>query len=176
VSIAASDVDAELSCPPPEAEIDGITPISHDEATHAARKAEEEIVTREEHRTVVTEDPMRYPGRQVASEVHDIVEAQPSGGEIARRVTVLAFGIIQVLLVMRIVLLLVAANQAQPLVAGILAFSQLFVAPFEGIMGTDALSSSSSILDVAAIVALIGWSVLEMVILWAVNVFRREPA
>ena len=119
---------------------------------------------------------MRTPARSLASETHEIVETRPSGGEIARRVTVLAFGIIQLLIVLRVLLLLIDANQANGLVAGILAFSQLFVAPFEGILHTNALSAGGSVLDVAALVALFGWTVLELVILWAVNVFRREPA
>ena len=114
------------------------------------------------------------PARQVASETHEIVETQPSGGEIARRVTVLAFGIIQVLLLVRIVLMLLNANEAQPLVSGLLMLSQPFVAPFEGIFGGTAANGSGSILDVAAIVALVGWSLLEVVILWLVNVFKRE--
>jgi uncharacterized protein YggT (Ycf19 family) len=131
-------------------------------------------MTRQEHRTIVTDDPLRVPSRQVASETHEVVETQPSGGEVARRVTMLAFGIIQVLLI-RIVLLLVNANEAQPLVAGLLALSQPFVAPFEGIFGADAVSSNSSVIDIAAVVALIGWSILEVIVLWLVNVFRREP-
>jgi uncharacterized protein YggT (Ycf19 family) len=132
-------------------------------------------MTRQEHRTIVTDDPLRVPSRQVASETHEVVETQPSGGEVARRVTMLAFGIIQVLLLIRIVLLLVNANEAQPLVAGLLALSQPFVAPFEGILGADAVSSNSAVIDIAAVVALIGWSILEVIVLWLVNVFRREP-
>jgi uncharacterized protein YggT (Ycf19 family) len=132
-------------------------------------------MTREEHRTVYTTDPYGAPVHGV-SETHEVVETRPSGGEIARRVTMLAFGIIQLLLVVRIVLLLVGAIETQPLVAGILGLSQPFVAPFVGILGTSAVSGQTGVLDVAAVVALIGWSVLEMVILWAVNVARREPA
>jgi uncharacterized protein YggT (Ycf19 family) len=133
-------------------------------------------MTREEHRTIVTDDPLRYPSRQVASETHDIVEEQPSGGEVARRVTVLIFGIIQLLLIGRIVLMLIGANEAQPLVAFVLALSQPFVAPFEGILGSDAVGASGSVMDLAALVALAGWSLLEVIVLWAVNIFRRERA
>ena len=68
--------------------------------------------------------------------------------------TLLAFGIIQVLLLIRIVLMLLNANEAQPLVSGLLMLSQPFVAPFEGIFGGTAANGSGSILDVAAIVAL----------------------
>jgi hypothetical protein len=131
-------------------------------------------LTREEHRTVVTNDPLA--AQPVASETHHVVETQPSGGEVARRVIVLVFGIIQILILIRIVLLLIGANQAQPLVDFILTLSTLFVAPFEGILGTDAVGAGGSVLDMAAVLALLGWTALEAVLLWATNVFRREPA
>jgi hypothetical protein len=72
--------------------------------------------------------------------------------------------------------MLVNANEAQPLVGFLLALSQPFVAPFEGILGSDAVASGGAVIDVAAVVALAGWSVLELVVLWLVNVFRREPS
>ena len=50
------------------------------------------------------------------------------------------------------------------------------MAPFEGMLNTNALQSGGSVLDVAAILALIGWTLLEALILAAVGVFRREPA
>lgn len=131
-------------------------------------------MTREEHRTIITEDPLGVPNRRVAQETHDVVETRLSGGEIARRVTLLAFGIIQLLLLVRIVLLLVNANEAQPLVGMLLALSQPFVAPFEGILGADTVAASSAVVDVAAVVALIGWSVLELVVLWIVKVFNTQ--
>ena len=93
-----------------------------------------------------------------------------------RRVIVLLFGLVQVLIGLRFVLLLLDAREGNALVSGILNFSQLFVAPFEGILRTDALHSAGSILDVTAIVAIIGWTIVEMIILWAVGIFRREPA
>jgi hypothetical protein len=130
-------------------------------------------MTREEHRTVVTNDPIAP--RAVASETHEVVETQPSGGEMARRIVVLVFGIIQLLIITRIGLLLIDAQESSGLVSAIYALSGIFVAPFEGVLGTDAIAASGSILDLAAVVALIGWSLLELVILWATNVFRREP-
>jgi hypothetical protein len=60
-------------------------------------------------------------------------------------------------------------------VSAILNISQVFVAPFTGIFNTDALRASGSVLDIAAIAALVGWTILEVVVLWAVNLFRREP-
>jgi hypothetical protein len=100
----------------------------------------------------------------------------PSGGEMLRRIVVLIFGIIQVLIGLRIVLLLLNAREGNGIVQFILNASQPLVAPFVGIFNTDALKSSGSVLDIAAIAALVGWTILEAIILWAVNVMRREPA
>ena len=104
------------------------------------------------------------------------VTRTPSGGEVAGRVVMFLFGIIQVLIVLRIVLLLLNAREGNDLVAFILNTSQLFVGPFEGMLNTNALHSGGSILDIAAVLALIGWTVLEALILAAVGVFRREPS
>src|SRR5207244_8590093 len=105
-----------------------------------------------------------------------VVEHHPSGAELARRTLALLFGIIQAVILLRIVFLLLDAREANALVSGILNFSQLFVAPFEGILRTDALHSGGSIFDVAAVLAIVGWSILEALILAAVGIFRREPA
>ncbi len=98
----------------------------------------------------------------------------PSGGELARRAVILIFGIIQILIVLRIVLLLLNAREGNELVSFILNTSQIFVSPFNGIFNKDALASGGSILDIAAIAALVGWTVLEVIVLWAINLFRRE--
>jgi uncharacterized protein YggT (Ycf19 family) len=92
-----------------------------------------------------------------------------------RRIVTLIFGIIQALIVLRIVLLLLNAREGNDVVQFILNASQPFVAPFIGIFNVDALKSSGSILDIAAIAALVGWTVLEAIVLWGVNVMRREP-
>ena len=104
------------------------------------------------------------------------VTRTPSGGELAGRVVILVFGIIQVLIILRIVLLLLNAREGNDLVAFILNSSQIFVAPFNGMLNVNNLQSNGSVLDIAAILALIGWSVLEALILAAVGIFRREPA
>lgn len=101
---------------------------------------------------------------------------QPSGGELIRRAVVLVFGVIQILIALRIVLLLLNAREGNDLVSFILNLSQVFVAPFIGIFNADALRASGSVLDIAAIAALVGWTILEAIVLWAVNLLRREPA
>jgi hypothetical protein len=104
------------------------------------------------------------------------VTRTPSGGEVAGRIVVLLFGIVQVLIILRIVLLLLNAREGNDLVAFILNTSQIFVAPFNGMLNVNNLDSGASVLDVAAVLALIGWTVLEAIILAAVGVFRREPS
>ena len=128
-----------------------------------------------EERVVRDEEPGTVYDRGSAV-VERRVTRTPSGGEVAGRVVMFLFGIIQVLIVLRIVLLLLNAREGNDLVSFILNTSQLFVGPFEGMLNTDALHSGASILDIAAVLALIGWTVLEALILAAVGVFRREPS
>jgi len=105
-----------------------------------------------------------------------LTTSAPSRDETARRVVIFIFGIVQAVIGLRIVLLLLDARESNGLVSAILDVSQIFVGPFEGILRTNALTSGGSILDVAAIVALIGVTVVEMIMLAAIGIVRREPA
>jgi YGGT family len=102
------------------------------------------------------------------------VTRTPSGGELASRVVILLFGILQVLIILRIVLLLLNAREGNDLVAWILNTSQIFVAPFNGMLNVDNLRAGGSVFDVAAVLALLGWSLLEAIILAATGIFKRE--
>lgn len=144
------------------------------------------MTVNETDRTVVTEEreatspsavtPDSTSRSAVRTESQRTTTPSPGGSEMTRRVIVFIFGLIQVAIGLRFVLLLLAAREANGLVSVILNVSQVFVAPFEGILKTDALHASGSTFDVTAVVAFVGWTVLEMVILWAVGIFRREPA
>ena len=120
-------------------------------------------------RTTVTSDPVG-----TSEVVNRTTIVSPSGGELVRRAVLLVFGIIQILIGLRIVLLLLNAREGNDLVMLILNTSQVFVAPFIGIFNSDALHAGGSILDIAAIAALVGWTVLEWIVLWATNLFKRE--
>lgn len=128
-----------------------------------------------EERNVVVEhgDPVTQSSSTISSRTATIT---PSGGEMARRIIVLIFGLIQLVIGLRIILLLLNAREANGLVNGIYDLSQVFVGPFEGILGTNALHASGATLDVAAVVAFVGWTVIELVVIWVVSIFRREPA
>ena len=129
-------------------------------------------------RTVVTQEPTETAGQHSVrtEKTSHTATRGPGASEMSRRIIIVVFGLIQVLIAARIVLLLLDAREANGLVSGILNLSQLFVAPFDGILRTDSLSSAGSVLDVTAIVALVGWTVLELIVLWAVGIFRRERA
>lgn len=133
-------------------------------------------MTVQEQRTIVTEEPTGPVGAQTSRTIATRESTmQPGGAEFARRVVVLVFGLIQILIGLRIVLLLLDARTGNALVSGILNVSQVFVAPFEGILNTNALNAGGSALDVAAVVAFVGWSILELIVLWAVGIFRHQP-
>lgn len=128
-------------------------------------------------RTVVTQESTTAGGQDtVQTDSRKTSTAKPGGPELTRRIVVLLFGLVQVVIGARFLLLLLDAREANGLVSGILSLSQLFVAPFEGVLRTDALSSAGSIFDVTAIVAFVGWTVLELIVLWVVGIYRREPA
>jgi len=128
-------------------------------------------------RTVVTQEPTATAGQQtVRTDSRHTATTGPGGSEMSRRIIVLVFGLIQVVIGARIILLLLDAREANGLVSGVLNISQLFVAPFEGILRTDSLHAAGSVLDITAIVAFVGWTVVELIVIWAVGIFRREPA
>jgi hypothetical protein len=134
-------------------------------------------------RTVVTSGSAGAPAatpvpvaQEVVTDRQRITRAGPGGSEMGRRVVVLVFGLIQIVIGARFLLLLLDAREANGLVSGILNLSQVFVAPFEGILQRDALHAAGSTFDITAVVAFVGWTVLELIVIWALGIFRREPA
>ena len=135
---------------------------------------ERKVVTRTDEDPAAV-DPAYVAPAGTTRQVVERAEVSPSGGEMLRRVVVLIFGIIQAFIILRIVLLLLNAREGNDIVSFILNTSQLFVAPFVGIFNSDALKAGGSVLDIAAIAALVGWTILEFIVIWAVNLLRREP-
>jgi hypothetical protein len=126
---------------------------------------------------ILTQAPAIDAGQEtVRTDSRRITRTGPGNSELTRRIVVLLFGLIQLIIGLRFVLLLLDAREANGLVSAILNVSQLFVAPFEGILRTNNLHAAGSVFDVAAVVAFVGWSIIELVVLRAVGIFRREPA
>jgi hypothetical protein len=128
-------------------------------------------MTYEQRRTSVT--TQRAPSASDRTvETEEVAVVEPSPLIVISRAVAFLFGLIQLLIGLRILLLLVDARRTNDLVNGILTVSQWFVGPFEGILRTDVLSSQGSILDVAAIVALIGWTIIELIVLQILRLGR----
>ena len=115
-----------------------------------------------------------YVDEPVADDVHtrSTVRYEPGGTAMVERLIVWIFGIVQLLIILRIILLLFAARDANPIVSFVYSITDLLVAPFRGIFGINEIAAGATALDVAALVALIGWTILEFVILGLVRIFR----
>jgi uncharacterized protein YggT (Ycf19 family) len=103
------------------------------------------------------------------------VDPGPTAGEMIRRIVLLGFGILQGLIVLRIILLLLIANQANEVVAFVLGVTDPFVEPFRGMFQLDRVGAESgSVLDVAALVALIAWTLVEALVLALLSIGARR--
>ena len=103
--------------------------------------------------------------------------AGPGPASVAARVVTFVFGVLQAALVIRLILLLLVANEGNDVVAFVLSVTDPFVEPFRGMFQLDRVTGDQgSVLDVAAIVALIGWTLVELLILAALRIFARRPA
>lgn len=141
--------------------------------------ADDERVVRRTERVELPASSVTPPSGYFAAETDEIVTVardrrdRRSGGDLLERLIIFVFGLLQGLLVLRIVLLLVAARQGNDLVSAVYGISDVFVAPFRGILRTNVIDAGRTELDVAAIVAIIGYTILEIVILGFIRVFRR---
>jgi len=93
----------------------------------------------------------------------------------ASRIIALLFGILQALLIVRIVLLLLIANQDNEIVAWVMSITDPFIEPFRGMFSLDSVTGQrGSVLDIAAIVALVAWTLIETLILAVLRLFDRR--
>jgi len=105
------------------------------------------------------------------------VDDAPGPMYYVRRVLSLLFGILAVLIGLRILLLLLVANQQNSIVDFVYGITEPFVAPFRGIFNFDTVSpGGGSVLDVAAVVALIGWLLLYVLLMAILRLGDRRTA
>jgi uncharacterized protein YggT (Ycf19 family) len=124
-----------------------------------------ERVTVERTTTPVVETPV----------VHERVVTTTSPVDTIRRIVWLLFGVLQAMILLRIVLLLLNANESNDLVSFITGVTDPFVEPFRGMFRIDEVSGASgSVLDVAAIIALVAWTLIEALVLGIVSLADRR--
>jgi uncharacterized protein YggT (Ycf19 family) len=96
---------------------------------------------------------------------------------LAGRIISLLFGILAVLIGLRILLLLLVANQSNALVDFIYNVTEPFVAPFRGVFSIDTVTpGGGSVFDVGAVVALIGWLLIYLLIMAVLRLGDRNRA
>jgi YggT family protein len=118
-------------------------------------------------RTTTTTDPEPV--------VHERVVTTTSPIDTIRRIVWLLFGVLQALIVLRIILLLLNANEGNDIVSFIVGVTDPFVEPFRDMFRLNQVSGASgSVLDVAAIVALIAWTLIEALVLGVVSLADRR--
>ncbi|MEW6226422.1 MAG: hypothetical protein AB1627_17515 [Chloroflexota bacterium] len=136
-------------------------------------------MTYEERHTTELRVPPATPAAPASAEVvreHRVATTSPTAATLAARVVTVLFGLVQLVIGLRILLLLLDAREGNAIVAGILDLSGPLVAPFEGMLRTNALETGGSVLDLAAVVALVGWTVVELVILAVLRIGRSGDA
>jgi uncharacterized protein YggT (Ycf19 family) len=107
----------------------------------------------------------------------DVVPARPEGPAVAARIIGFFFGVLQAALILRIVLLLLVANPGNDIVSMILALTDPFIEPFRGMFALDRITADmGSVFDMAALVALIGWTLVEALLFAAMRIFARRPS
>ena len=135
-----------------------------------------------ERETYVERDTGYVPPAQPAASQVNVAPAQPtyastgpSGLYYARRIVSLAFGVLATLLLLRIVLLLLVANETNDIVNFVYNITEPFVAPFRGMFQFDAVTpGGGSVFDVAALVALIGWTLIYALIMAILRLADRR--
>ena len=130
-------------------------------------RRETETVRDEEMGTVREESHVAsQPMMGSAAESADIVRSSASPGRRAVDLVYLLFGIINALLLIRIVLKMLAANPAAGFASFVYSTTDIFLAPFRGLL--PAVTSGRAVLEMSAVVAiivyaLIGWGLARLV-------------
>jgi YggT family protein len=92
----------------------------------------------------------------------------------AKRIVSLLFGILFVLLAIRIVLLLLVANPGNEIVDFVYSVTEPFVAPFRGMFQFDQVVAGDATIDLSAVVALIAWFLIYLLIMAILRIGDRR--
>ena len=135
-----------------------------------------ERTTTHQSTTVDPAGPTAYdPRRATTTTERTYAPPGPGTATVLARFVMFLFGVLQVALILRVILLLLVANQGNDVVQLIFNLTDPFVEPFRGMFQIDRVTADQgSKLDIAAIVALIGWTLVELLILALLRVFDRR--
>ena len=109
-----------------------------------------------------------YPGRRVRPS-----ESPDAGAWRAANFVYIFFGVIEALVLIRFLLKLLAANPDAGFSNLIYGITAPLVAPFQGVFPTP--TSNGSVLEVAALLAIIVYALISWVIVRLIDLARRNP-
>ena len=159
--------------------------MTHDPRTTPPTADETRYVERE---TYVERDPGYVPpaAQPAGSQVNVNTGPASAGGPAyvepaspgplyyARRVVSLLFAVLAVLIGLRILLLLFVANPGNAIVDFVYSATEPFVAPFRGMFQFDQVTAGDATLDIAAVVALIGWLLIYLLLMAILSLGDRR--
>ncbi len=124
-----------------------------------------------------SDPPPNQPSQVNVNTPNTPVAPRSTTGWTIHRTVMLIFGIIFVLIGLRVLLLLLGANAGNAIVDLIYGITEPLVAPFRGIFSFDVVKpTGSSILDVGALVAIVGWVLIGVLIDAILRIANREPS
>lgn len=94
---------------------------------------------------------------------------------ILARLINIVFGIIIAFIVMRMLLLLLGANQGNAFVDAVYGISSIFVAPFYGIFGNTP-TYGASVFDISSLVAVVVYALIDWALVALVTIGNRREA
>ncbi|MEO5986434.1 MAG: YggT family protein [Candidatus Limnocylindria bacterium] len=147
-----------------------------DPVDHETRVVERQTYV-ERERPVADPYPPQPAGSQVNVNSGQAAYVEPAGAGplyYVRRVLSLLFGVLAVLLGLRILMLLLVANQQNAIVDFVYGVTEPFVAPFRGIFQFNEVRAGDATLDVAALVALIGWMLIYVLLMAILRLGDRD--
>ena len=119
--------------------------------------------------------PAGSQGNLNSAEGRYVEPAGPGPLYYVRRILSLLFGILAVLIGLRILLLLFVANEQNAIVDFIYDVTEPFEAPFRGIFAIDQVTpGGGSVFDVAAVVALVGWLLIYLLLMAILRLGDRD--
>ncbi|HEU5330708.1 MAG: YggT family protein [Thermomicrobiales bacterium] len=136
---------------------------------------DQEVVARNERRNVMTPDGEVVGQEVVSSEMVDNVEARRSSANWIAGLVYFIFGVIEILIALRILLKLLAANPNAGFAQFIYSVTRPLVAPFEGIVGTPS-ASNGSVFEVSSVLAIIIYLILSWIIVRLLQLVIDRPA
>jgi uncharacterized protein YggT (Ycf19 family) len=133
----------------------------------ARRDVDQELVARNERQDVVADDGSVVGQNIGTTATVDYVEARRSSADWLNGLISLVIGLIAILIAIRVVLKLLAANPASGFTHFIYGITGPLVAPFQGIFGTPS-ANNGAVFEISSILAiavylLVGWLLMRLV-------------